>query len=310
MNPAAPTGVSTGHDTKGPSTGVSGAVRSRRAGILASLADAGRVEVGELARTLGVAEETVRRDLRSLEAAGLLVRAHGGAIPPGADGAGAALAVDSEAAADAESTRVLAVTVLELLPHGSGVYLDGGPVGEALAAMLSADRGFRIVTASVPVALAAAGAAEPCAIQVLGGAVGADGIATGAWARELAATLNLDVAVIEPTGIAASGRLLAVDPDRAAVVESIAAVAGRVVLVGGSRGLAATGLAGSIPLAAVDQAVLDPASAPHDLLRRLAEEGVAALVVESGADADARAGLPVHDASATFDVRRAAGVPA
>ncbi|WP_382310472.1 hypothetical protein [Herbiconiux sp. UC225_62] len=192
------------------------------------------------------------------------------------------MAVDAHAVADAEATRALALAVLAVLADDSAVFLDGGPVGEALAGMLSAGRGIRIVTASVPVALAAAGAEEPCEIHVLGGAVGADGIATGAWARELVATLNLDVAVIEPSGIAASGRLLAGDPDRAAVVESVAAVARRVVLVGGPRGLTATGLAGSIPLAAVDQAVLHPASAPPDLLRRLAEEGVAAVVIEGG----------------------------
>ena len=38
----------------------------------------GRVEVGELSGRFGVAQETIRRDLRLLEAQGLLERVHGG----------------------------------------------------------------------------------------------------------------------------------------------------------------------------------------------------------------------------------------
>ncbi|SDZ16891.1 DeoR family transcriptional regulator [Herbiconiux ginsengi] len=308
MTSATPTSLGTGQKTSGPTPGASSAVRSRRAGILASLADAGRVEVGELARTLGVAEETVRRDLRSLEAAGLLVRAHGGAIPPGADGAVVAAAPDASDAA--ESIRALALAVLELLPDHAGVYLDGGPVGEALAAMLPPGRGIRIVTASVPVALAAAAVHEPSEIHLLGGAVGADGGATGVWARDLAATLSLDLAVIEPTGLGANGRVLAVDPDRAAVTESVAAVAGRVLLIGGSHGLSAAGLAGSIPLAAVDEALLDPASATRDLLQRLAEDGVAVRVVEGGTVVRVERGDDVRDVAETMDAHPTEGVPA
>ena len=39
-----------------------------------------RVDVVDLARRLGVAQETVRRDLRVLEEAGKLERVHGGAV--------------------------------------------------------------------------------------------------------------------------------------------------------------------------------------------------------------------------------------
>ena len=41
----------------------------------------GRVSVSEVASTFGVTTETVRRDLASLERAGLLRRVHGGAVP-------------------------------------------------------------------------------------------------------------------------------------------------------------------------------------------------------------------------------------
>ena len=44
------------------------------------LATEGRVDVVDIANRLGVAQETIRRDLRSLETAGKLQRVHGGAV--------------------------------------------------------------------------------------------------------------------------------------------------------------------------------------------------------------------------------------
>ena len=40
----------------------------------------GRVDVVDIANRLGVAQETIRRDLRTMESAGKLQRVHGGAV--------------------------------------------------------------------------------------------------------------------------------------------------------------------------------------------------------------------------------------
>ena len=44
------------------------------------LATEGRVDVVDIANRLGVAQETIRRDLRTMESAGKLQRVHGGAV--------------------------------------------------------------------------------------------------------------------------------------------------------------------------------------------------------------------------------------
>ncbi len=44
------------------------------------LAAEGRVDVVDIANRLGVAQETIRRDLRAMESAGKLQRVHGGAV--------------------------------------------------------------------------------------------------------------------------------------------------------------------------------------------------------------------------------------
>lgn len=54
----------------------------RRAHVLAELASEGAVRISELIEDLGVAPVTLRRDLAQMEDEGLLVRVHGGAVPP------------------------------------------------------------------------------------------------------------------------------------------------------------------------------------------------------------------------------------
>ena len=53
-----------------------------KAAILSALAAQGAVQVSVIAQELGVSDMTIRRDLTNLASQGLLIRTHGGAIPP------------------------------------------------------------------------------------------------------------------------------------------------------------------------------------------------------------------------------------
>ena len=67
----------------------------RQAKILELIEEHGKVEVGDLSRSLGASEVTIRKDLKELHARGLLRRAHGGAVRAetvSAEDAGLALA--------------------------------------------------------------------------------------------------------------------------------------------------------------------------------------------------------------------------
>jgi DeoR/GlpR family transcriptional regulator of sugar metabolism len=54
----------------------------RRQAILDLLTTDGKVVASELVNSLGVSEDTVRRDLKELDSQGLVRRVHGGALPP------------------------------------------------------------------------------------------------------------------------------------------------------------------------------------------------------------------------------------
>jgi DeoR/GlpR family transcriptional regulator of sugar metabolism len=124
----------------------------RRQQILSRLERDGKVVASELVVSLGVSEDTVRRDLRELAAGGLVQRVHGGALPPAvASGTFAQrLRVAPEAKAD------LAEAALPLLEGADVIVLDGGTTSLQLARRLPAGRACTVLTNSPPVASALA----------------------------------------------------------------------------------------------------------------------------------------------------------
>jgi DeoR/GlpR family transcriptional regulator of sugar metabolism len=53
----------------------------RRRSIVQTLQRDGKVLASELSKAMNVSEDTIRRDLRELAAADMLLRVHGGALP-------------------------------------------------------------------------------------------------------------------------------------------------------------------------------------------------------------------------------------
>ena len=96
----------------------------RQQRIIAEARRAGRVEVTALADSLGVAAETVRRDLTALERRGSLRRVHGGAIPVERLEVEPTLATRSGRLADVK--RRIAARALDELPSGGSIILDAG----------------------------------------------------------------------------------------------------------------------------------------------------------------------------------------
>ena len=136
----------------------------RRQTILGRLDRDGKVVASELVRSLGVSEDTVRRDLRELAAGGLLQRVHGGALRP-TPGVGPFSERLDEAP---EAKAHLAEAALPLLEGADVIVLDGGTTALELARRLPTDRDCTVVTNSPPVA--AALAAHPRAeIVLIGG---------------------------------------------------------------------------------------------------------------------------------------------
>ena len=106
----------------------------RQQEILRLARDGGRVDVLSLAEQLQVTAETIRRDLKALDRAGLLRRVHGGAIPAGRLGFEPDLTERESTYAD-EKDRIAKAALAELPVEGTMV-LDAGTTVARMAAAI------------------------------------------------------------------------------------------------------------------------------------------------------------------------------
>jgi DeoR/GlpR family transcriptional regulator of sugar metabolism len=124
----------------------------RRAVILGQLQSEGRVLAADLSTELGVSPDTIRRDLRELDASGLLRRVHGGALPRHGIAQSFAEGTRRAPAAKASIARRAAACARD----GQVIVIDGGTTTLELARALSDDLRATVVTTSPPIAIALA----------------------------------------------------------------------------------------------------------------------------------------------------------
>ncbi len=189
----------------------------------------GRVEVAALAEELGVAGETIRRDLGVLERQGVLRRVHGGALPVETFGFEAPVAVrETEMAAEKER---IAKAALAELPADGTVLLDAGTTTMQLAQALPDDCRLTVVTNSLPISLQLSGHPE-LTLWVVGGRVrGTTQAQVDRWALRALAEIRVDVAFLATNGLSVERGLTTPDLAEASVKEAMIGCARRVVVL-------------------------------------------------------------------------------
>lgn len=169
----------------------------RLGAILDRVSESGNVDVVELAEALGVSGATVRRDLQSLSASGLLVRTHGGAV---ANDVGDELPVRMKAARRQGEKRRIGLAAAALIPDGAVVGMTGGSTALELARALTARRGITIVTNALDIALELSGH-NGIRLVVIGGIVRHSLELVGPAAESMLANYHLDLAFIGVDGL-------------------------------------------------------------------------------------------------------------
>ncbi len=169
----------------------------RRSIILDRLSSQGRVLATDLTRELSVSPDTVRRDLRDLDDAGLLRRVHGGALPRHGDAA--PFAARARRAPEAKAS--IARRAAALVDDGQLVVLDGGTTTLQLARALRDGLRASVVTTSPPIAMALA--EHPgLEVTVVGGTLRSSGqVTVGAAAVEALRMIRADVVFLGVCGL-------------------------------------------------------------------------------------------------------------
>lgn len=230
----------------------------------------GRVEVKDLADSLDVTPETVRRDLTSLERRGLLRRVHGGAIPVERLGIEPAVA-DREGRMAGQKERI-AKAALDELPDGGSIILDAGTTTIRLAEMLPTDRELTVVTHGLPIAMLLA-TRPNITLHLLGGTVrGRTLAAVGPWAERAMADVYADVAFLGTNGITVERGLTTPDLAEAGVKRALVASSMRTVVLADHTKFGRTDFAQVAPLSAVDTVITDSELEP-DLAEEIESAG-------------------------------------
>jgi len=234
----------------------------RQQEILRLARDGGRVDVLSLAEEFKVTAETIRRDLKALDRAGLVRRVHGGAIPAGRLDFEPDLAEREGTSAD-EKDRIAHAALAELPTEGS-VILDAGSTVARLAASLPLESTFTVVTHGLPTA---ARLADHPGIQLhlIGGRVRSrTRAAVDAWALRAYAEIRADVLFVAANGFSAQAGLTTPDLAEAAVKRAAIGAARRVVLLADSTKHGQEHFARFGDLEDVDLLITDTGLSPDD----------------------------------------------
>ncbi|WP_217168718.1 DeoR/GlpR family DNA-binding transcription regulator [Streptomyces sp. AC512_CC834] len=234
----------------------------RQQEILRLARDGGRVDVVSLAEEFQVTAETIRRDLKALDRAGLLRRVHGGAIPAGRLDFEPDLAERESTAAD-EKDRIAKAALAELPSEGT-MILDAGSTVARMAAAIPSETSLTVVTHSLPIA---ARLADHPGIQLhlVGGRVRhRTRAAVDAWALRAYGEIRADVAVVAANGFSMEHGLTTPDLAEAAVKRAALTAARRVVLVADSSKYAQEQFARFGTLSDVDLLITDSGLTPED----------------------------------------------
>lgn len=190
----------------------------RRALISARLANDGQVVAGELAAELNLSEDTIRRDLRDMAAAGLLKRVHGGALPvtpPLPD-------LEARQTISADVKKRLGRKAAELVRPGQLVFLDGGTTNAEIVRALPREMKLTIATHSP--AIAALLEKHRADVILIGGNLYKHSmVATGAAALAAIAMLRPDIFFLGATAIHPIHGLSTGDYEEAAIKRAVAA---------------------------------------------------------------------------------------
>jgi DeoR/GlpR family transcriptional regulator of sugar metabolism len=209
----------------------------RRQLLLRRLDRDGEIVAAALSSELGLSEDTIRRDLRALAAAGKLQRVHGGALP-----ASPALAdFAARAAVEPAGKRAIARSAAALVKPGQMVFLDGGTSCEQVALHLPAALAATVVTHSPTIALALVPHPRVEVVLIGGRLFKHSVVAVGAAALEGIRRVHADLYFMGATGVHPQTGLTTGDLEEAHVKRALMAQAAETwVLASAEKLLAAS----------------------------------------------------------------------
>jgi DeoR/GlpR family transcriptional regulator of sugar metabolism len=203
----------------------------RKQQILALLKQNGQVVAKEVSQSMGISEDTIRRDLRELAQEGLLQRVHGGALPASpavADFAGRELLHH-------EGKVAIGIAAAAMIQPGQVVILDGGTTAREIARHLPLELKATIVTHSPTIALELIHHPSIEVILIGGRLFKHSVVSVGAAAMEAIDQIRADTFFMGVTGIHPQTGLTTGDYEEAAVKRALSQAAAETIVLASSE---------------------------------------------------------------------------
>lgn len=264
----------------------------RKADLAAYVSDAGQVTVAQLAERFDVSSDTIRRDLDQLDADGILIRTHGGAVSTTAvprPDTGLDVRMRLQTAAK-QQIGALAATLVE---DGSSIVINAGTTALALVQHLRDHRELTVATNNLRIPAEI----SPLAFRdlyIFGGSVrltaqatiGPVGLQVGPDGREV--DIECDLALIAVGAVSRERGYSTSNLGEAAMMHEMMTRAARVAVLADASKFGRRLFARVADLGRADYLVTDRLP-PQELLDALRENGVTVLTPQ-GSTTDAASG--------------------
>ncbi|POZ59938.1 DeoR/GlpR family DNA-binding transcription regulator [Chromobacterium alticapitis] len=186
----------------------------------------GRVQAGELAATLGVSEDSIRRDLRELAASGVCQRVYGGAIALTPNQPSFRARKQEH---QPRKARLAAAAVRQLQP-GQFVFLDGGTTNLEIARALPEHLPLTVATNSIPIAAELFGKKQLELLLIGGGVNHQSGDALGAIATRMLQSMRPDICFLGTCSVDGELGIGTLQADEAAFKRQLVEQCGKTIL--------------------------------------------------------------------------------
>lgn len=271
----------------------------------------GAVSLRELARVVQTSEVTVRRDVRALEAEGLLDRRHGGAVLPG--GFTRESGFPQRAMAATAEKAAIAELAAGLVQDGEAVVVGAGTTTQELARRLARVPGLTVVTNSLLVAQALAHANRVEVVMTGGTLRGTNYALVGSGAEQSLQGLRVSRAFISGAGLTAERGLSTSNMLAASVDRALVRSAAEVVVLADHTKLGTDTMFQTVPTDLISHLVTDQPPSECDRaaghLEQLTEAGVRISIASGAPGVGGRPGLGGPHAAGEPGARRELPLP-
>ena len=252
-------------------------INERRRYILDQIAKDGFVKVAELAKTLGVTQVTIRKDLNHLETYGALQRAHGSAIQPVQQNTDPGLNVQK--LINFEQKQKIAEAAVSLTKSDESIFIASGSTITVFAENLKPKGKLNVVSISVNIS-AHLGDIPGITVMQVGGVLYGNTLSVlGAEASKTIENLYCSKVFFGVDGIDLEYGLTCGTGEEASITQKMMNSSQTTIVLADSSKIGKRGFARICDIADVDILITD-SGMPMDIRRKIEDLGVKLIIAE------------------------------